>query len=332
MENAHSSTRDPLLRIEDLTTEFRTDLGVVRAVDGLDLSIPAGETMGIVGESGCGKSTIGLSVMRLIPEPPGKITSGKILFEGKDLLRLDRREMRRIRGNRISMIFQEPMASLNPVRRVGDVVAEVIALHLKMSRRDAWDKAIEALERVRIPSPHIRVHDFPHQMSGGMRQRVMIALAISCKPSLIIADEPTTALDVTIQAQILNLLNQIKGESDTSVVLVTHNLGVIAENAQQVAVMYAGKLIEHADTKELFDRPLHPYTQGLIASMPRLDRGVNRGGRLKMIPGAVPSLLHLPTGCGFAERCPQSTEHCRTAAPFPITAHPGHQVRCWRYA
>ncbi len=331
MRDEHS-IQEPILRIRDLTTEFRTDLGVVRAVDGLDLNIPPGATMGIVGESGCGKSTIGLSIMRLIPEPPGKISSGQIFFEGKDLLRIGRKEMRGIRGNRISMIFQEPMTSLNPVLRVGDVISEVISLHLKMSRRDAWNKAIEALERVRIPSPHIRVSDFPNQMSGGMRQRVMIALAISCNPTLIIADEPTTALDVTIQAQILNLLNQIKEELGTSVVLVTHNLGVIAENAQHVAVMYAGKLIERSDTKSLFDHPLHPYTQGLMASVPRMDLGRNKGGRLKMIPGAVPNLLNLPAGCRFAERCPQPMERCWTSEPDLIFAHKDHPVRCWRYA
>jgi oligopeptide/dipeptide ABC transporter ATP-binding protein len=332
MKNEPLSIQEPLLQIQNLTTEFRTDLGVVRAVDGLTLNVPARETIGIVGESGCGKSTIGLSIMRLISDPPGKISSGQILFEGRDLLQLGRREMRGIRGNRISMIFQEPMTSLNPVRRVGDAISEVIALHLKLSRKDAWDKAIEALDRVRIPSPSIRVNDFPHQMSGGMRQRIMIALAISCNPTLIIADEPTTALDVTIQAQILSLLNQIKEELGTSVALVTHNLGVIAENAQQVAVMYAGKLIERADTKNLFDHPLHPYTQGLMASVPRLDKGRQSGGRLKMIPGAVPNLLNLPPGCKFAERCPQTVERCRTEEPDLITPHPDHVVRCWRYA
>lgn len=320
------------MQIQNLITEFRTDLGVMRAVDELTLNIPARETIGIVGESGCGKSTIGLSIMRLISDPPGKISSGQILFEGRDLLQLGRREMRGIRGNRISMIFQEPMTSLNPVRRVGDAISEVIALHLKLFRKDAWDKAIEALDRVRIPSPSIRINDFPHQMSGGMRQRVMIALAISCNPTLIIADEPTTALDVTIQAQILSLINQIKEELGTSVALVTHNLGVIAENAQQMAVMYSGKLLERADTKNLFDHPLHPYTQGLMASVPRLDKGRQSGGPLKMIPGAVPNLLNLPPGCKFAERCPQPAERCRTEEPDLITPYPDHVVRCWRDA
>jgi ABC-type dipeptide/oligopeptide/nickel transport system ATPase component len=251
----------PILSIRDLTTVFKTDLGRVKAVDGLDLDVPAGATMGIVGESGCGKSTVGLSIMKLIPEPPGRITSGEILFEGEDLTKLSNREMRRIRGNKISMVFQEPMTSLNPVHRVGEIISEVIRTHQKMHRKLAWEKGIEALDKVRIPSPEIRINDYPHEMSGGMRQRVMIALAICCDPTLIIADEPTTALDVTIQAQILALLEQIKKDLGTSIILITHNLGVIAENTEQVAVMYAGRLVEYADTATLFDAPLHPYTR-----------------------------------------------------------------------
>ncbi len=322
----------PILSIRGLSTEFKTDLGVVRAVDSLDLEVPAGVTLGIVGESGCGKSTVGLSIMKLIPSPPGRVTQGRILFEGQDLLGLSNAEMRKIRGRRISMIFQEPMTSLNPVRRVGDTLIEVIALHLGLSRKDAEQKAIEALDIIRIPSPEIRINDYPHEMSGGMRQRIMIALAICCSPALIIADEPTTALDVTIQAQILALLEQIQKELGTSIILITHDLGVIAENADQVAVMYAGRLVEYADTLSLFDNPLHPYSQGLMRSVPRLGQGEKKRERLSVIPGSVPNLLNLGRGCRFAPRCPEAFEKCYEHEPVITDQSGGRTVRCWRYA
>jgi oligopeptide/dipeptide ABC transporter ATP-binding protein len=322
----------PILSIRGLTTEFKTDLGVVKAVDQLDLEVPAGTTLGIVGESGCGKSTAGLSIMRLIPSPPGKISQGEILFEGQDLLKLGNRDMRKIRGRRISMIFQEPMTSLNPVRRVGETLIEVISLHLGLNSKQAREKAIEALDTIRIPSPHIRINDYPHEMSGGMRQRVMIALAICCNPALIIADEPTTALDVTIQAQILALLDQIQKELGTSIMLITHDLGVIAENAGQVAVMYAGQLVEYADTVPLFESPLHPYTQGLMRSVPRLGQGGEPKDRLNVIPGGVPNLLSLNQGCRFAPRCPDAFEKCHQTEPAITAQSGGRTVRCWKYA
>jgi len=322
----------PVLSIRGLNTVFKTDLGRVKAVDGLDLDVPAGATMGIVGESGCGKSTVGLSIMKLIPEPPGRITSGEILFEGEDLTKLSNREMRRIRGNKISMIFQEPMTSLNPVHRVGEIISEVIRAHQKVHRKLAWEKGIDALDKVRIPSPEIRINDYPHEMSGGMRQRVMIALAICCDPTLIIADEPTTALDVTIQAQILALLERIKKDLGTSIILITHNLGVIAENTEQVAVMYAGRLVEYADTATLFDAPLHPYTRGLMLSVPRLGGKKDRQSRLNVIPGLVPNLLSLAPGCRFADRCAQAMDVCQRSEPEISIQDGKHLVRCWRYA
>ena len=320
-----------VLSIRGLTTVFKTDLGVVRAVDRLDLEIPARVTLGIVGESGCGKSTVGLSVMKLIPTPPGQITGGEILLGGEELLRLNNRAMRRIRGRRISMIFQEPMTSLNPVRRVGETIIEVISLHYGVSRQEARRRAVEALESIRIPEPEIRINDYPHEMSGGMRQRIMIALAICCQPELIIADEPTTALDVTIQAQILSLLSQIQKETGTSIVLITHDLGVIAENTNQVAVMYAGQLVEYADTGSLFREPLHPYTQGLMLSVPRPGQGGKKKSRLAVIPGSVPNLLRVPPGCRFAPRCPEVSGRCCEEAPA-LVGRPGERmVRCWRH-
>jgi len=324
--------KKPVLSIHGLTTVFKTDLGQVKAVDGLNLDMPAGVTLGIVGESGCGKSTVGLSIMKLIPEPPGRIASGKILFEGEDLTKLGNREMRRIRGNQISMIFQEPMTSLNPVHRVGEIIFEVIRTHQKVSRKLAREKGIEALEKVRIPSPQIRINDYPHEMSGGMRQRVVIALAICCDPTLIIADEPTTALDVTIQAQILALLERIKKDLGTSIILITHNLGVIAENTEQVAVMYAGRLLEYADTATLFDAPLHPYSRGLMLSMPRLGAKKNGKSRLNVIPGLVPNLLGLAPGCRFADRCALVMDVCHRSEPEISIRDGKHLVRCWRYA
>ena len=327
-----SLQQKPVLRIRELTTVFKTDLGWVRAVDGLDLDVPAGATLGIVGESGCGKSTVGLSIMKLIPDPPGKIVNGEIIFQNDNLTRLENNAMRQIRGDKISMIFQEPMTSLNPVRRVGDIIIETIRQHRKISRGLAREKAIEALDRARIPSPDIRINDYPHEMSGGLRQRVMIALAICCDPTLIIADEPTTALDVTIQAQILDLLGRVKNDLGTSVILITHDLGVIAENANQVAVMYAGKLVEFADTLSLFDYPLHPYTQGLMRSVPRLGAGKEKQNRLNVIPGAVPNLLSLSPGCRFADRCSQVMEQCCEEEPDIKARDGNHLVRCWRCA
>jgi oligopeptide/dipeptide ABC transporter ATP-binding protein len=324
--------KTPVLRIRDLTTVFKTDVGLVKAVDGLDLDVPTGATLGIVGESGCGKSTVGLSIMKLIPDPPGKIACGEIVFEGEDLTRLSNKEMRGIRGNKISMIFQEPMTSLNPVFRVGDIISEVIKQHHKIPRKLARAKCVEALHRVRIPSPDLRFYDYPHEMSGGLRQRVMIALAICCDPTLIIADEPTTALDVTIQAQILDLLARIKKDLGTSIILITHDLGVIAENADQVAVMYAGKLVEYADTLSLFGNPLHPYTQGLMRSVPRLGAEKEKKRRLSVIPGIVPNLLNLIQGCRFADRCSHVTGECRKTEPTIEAKDGNHLVRCWKCA
>jgi peptide/nickel transport system ATP-binding protein len=330
--NSPHQEKQPVLSIRGLTTVFKTDLGKVKAVDCLDLDVRPGTTLGIVGESGCGKSTVGLSIMRLIPEPPGKITSDEIRFKGVDLTNLSDQEMRRIRGDKISMIFQEPMTSINPVRKVGKTLAEVIRTHRKVSWKAAWENGIEALDKVRIPSPERRINDYPHQMSGGMRQRVIIALAICCDPALIIADEPTTALDVTIQAQILDLLDRIKNELGTSVLLITHDLGVIAENTSQVAVMYAGKLVEYADTYALFDKPLHPYTQGLLMSVPRLGGDKDARRRLNVIPGMVPNLLSLTSGCRFADRCNQVMDVCRREEPQVSFLDGKHMVRCWRYA
>ena len=324
--------KKPVLSLRGLTTVFKTDLGAVKAVDSLDLDLPTGATLGIVGESGCGKSTVGLSIMKLIPEPPGRIASGEIVFEGKDLTKLSNRQMRSIRGNKISIIFQEPMTSLNPVLRIGEILSMVIRTHQKMSRKLAWEKSIDALDKVRIPSPRLRINDYPHEMSGGMRQRVMIALAICCDPSLIIADEPTTALDVTIQAQILSLLGGIKQALGTSIILITHNLGVIAENTEKVAVMYAGRLVEYADTAALFDSPLHPYTQGLVLTVPRLGVRKEKQSRLNVIPGLVPNLLNLGPGCHFADRCNQAMEVCWRQKPEICIQDEKHLVRCWRYA
>jgi peptide/nickel transport system ATP-binding protein/oligopeptide transport system ATP-binding protein len=317
-----------LLTIRNLHTYFFTDEGVAKAVDGVDLELKEGGTLGVVGESGCGKSVTALSVMRLIPDPPGKITQGEILFAGTNLLDLSEAEMRKIRGRSISMIFQEPMTSLNPVFQIGDQISEVLRLHEGMSRRGAWDRSIEMLKMVGIPSPERRVQEYPHQLSGGMRQRAMIAMALACSPKLMIADEPTTALDVTIQAQILELINRLQRDKGMSVILITHNLGVIAETAQKVAVMYAGRIVEYAEVKPIFGNPMHPYTQGLLKSIPRLDEDHARKARLEAIPGLVPSLLELPKGCKFSNRCRYVFEKCGEE-PQLIEAEPGHLVRCW---
>ncbi|MBI2162823.1 MAG: ABC transporter ATP-binding protein [candidate division NC10 bacterium] len=330
MTSTHASGNEILLKIEGLQTHFSTEAGTVRAVDGVSLMVRKGETLGIVGESGCGKSVTALSILRLIPNPPGRIVGGRILLEGRNLLDLPEDEMRKVRGASISMIFQEPMTSLNPVFTVGDQIAEGIRLHQKLSKRESWNKAIEMLRVVRIPDPERRVGEYPHQMSGGMRQRVMIAMALSCNPQLLIADEPTTALDVTIQAQILELLNQLKVELGMAVMLITHDLGVVADTAARVAVMYAGRVVEEAPVLELFTHPLHPYTQGLLNSIPRLEK-TERRARLQAIPGMVPDMLELPRGCKFQARCPKVFEPCSGEEPELKTVSGEHRVRCYLY-
>jgi oligopeptide/dipeptide ABC transporter ATP-binding protein len=319
-----------ILQIEDLQTHFFTAIGTVRAVDGVSYSLKSGETLGVVGESGCGKSVTALSILRLIANPPGRIVGGAIRFEGRNLLELSESEMERIRGNDISMIFQEPMTSLNPLFTVGWQISEAIALHQGLSKRDAWDKAVEMLRRVQMPEAERRAHAYPHQLSGGMRQRVMIAMALSCNPKVLIADEPTTALDVTIQAQILDLMRDLQETLGTAVILITHDMGVVAENADRVVVMYAGRKVEEAAANELFDNPGHPYTQGLLGSIPHLDTAAHsRRTRLNEIKGMVPSLFNLPAGCSFAPRCSLATDRCRATAP-PLEQHrPAHWVACW---
>ncbi len=319
---------DALLSVRDLRTHFFTLDGVTRAVDGVSFDLRAGETLGIVGESGCGKSVTALSIMRLLPPRLGRIVSGSIDFDGQDLAHLSETAMRDIRGNRIAMIFQEPMTSLNPVLTVGDQIAEAVMIHQKADRAAATVRAVDMLRLVRIPDAERRVRDYPHQFSGGMRQRVMIAMALSCNPKLLIADEPTTALDVTIQAQILKLMLELKGKFGAAVMLITHDLGVVAETCQRVIVMYAGRKVEEAGVTELFDRPLHPYTRGLMASMPR-RRQKDRTRRLKEIPGIVPSLRDPIPGCAFAERCGFATERCRREAPPLAARGDGHLTACW---
>ena len=320
-----------LLEVRNLKTYFDVRGGVLKAVDDVSFTIEAGETLGLVGESGCGKTVTANSIMRLVPIPPGRIAGGEILFEGVDVLKLTASEMRKVRGNKISMIFQEPMTSLNPVFTVGDQVAEVISLHKKLSQREIRDRVIEAFRLVRIPAPESRINDYPHQMSGGMRQRVIIAMALACNPKLMIADEPSTALDVTIQAQILDLMNKLKEETGASILFITHDLGVIAEMAQRVAVMYAGKIMEGADVDTLFSEPKHPYTIGLMGSIPILGIG-KKEKRLSTIPGMVPSLFKLPQGCLFHERCSGAFTECRQLEPPMIDLGNGHIVRCHKYA
>jgi oligopeptide/dipeptide ABC transporter ATP-binding protein len=319
-----------LLEIHNLKTYFDVRGAVLKAVDDVSLTLESGETLGLVGESGCGKSVTAASIMRLVPIPPGRIAGGKILFDGTDILHLPESQMRKIRGRMISMIFQEPMTSLNPVFTVGDQVAEVISLHEKLSRRETRDRVIEAFRLVRIPAPESRIDDYPHQMSGGMRQRVMIAMALACHPKLVIADEPTTALDVTIQAQILDLMNKLKEETGASILFITHDLGVIAEMAQRVAVMYAGKMMEGADADTLFADPKHPYTTGLMSSVPILGLG-KKQRRLSTIAGVVPSLFKLSKGCLFNERCLMVKKECRHMDPPMIDLGNGHIVRCHLY-
>jgi peptide/nickel transport system ATP-binding protein/oligopeptide transport system ATP-binding protein len=317
----------PLLRIEGLRTVFRSSMGDIAAVDGVDLDVPRGRTLGIVGESGCGKSMLSLSVMRLVP-PPGRIAAGRVLLEGRNLLDLSAAEMRDVRGSRLAMIFQEPMTSLNPVHSIGWQITEAMRAHDKRaSARELRDRAIAALQRVRIPSPERRFDDYPHQLSGGMRQRVMIAMALACKPSLLIADEPTTALDVTVQAQILDLLRELQAETGMAIILITHDLGVVAEMADEVAVMYAGRVAERAPAAEIFAGPQHPYTLGLLGSIPRLDEDRER---LLAIEGAVPPPFALPKGCRFHPRCPFAVEACTVAQPDLTMVAPGHLAACIR--
>jgi oligopeptide/dipeptide ABC transporter ATP-binding protein len=321
-----------VLEIDDLRTHFFTQAGVVRAVDGVSYAVRGGQTLGVVGESGCGKSVTALSVLRLVANPPGRIVGGKIRFGGVNLLDLSEGEMERIRGNEISMIFQEPMTSLNPLLTVGRQISEAIAVHQGLSLRGAMNKAVEMLRRVSIPEPERRVHAYPHQLSGGMRQRVMIAMALSCNPKVLIADEPTTALDVTIQAQILELMRELQETFGTAIILITHDMGVVAENADRVVVMYAGRKVEEASARTLFEQPGHPYTRGLLDSIPKLDVAAHehaRRIRLNEIKGMVPSLHNLPEGCTFAPRCELATDQCRAAYPPLLQHRPDHVIACW---
>jgi len=323
---------ETVLEIENLKTHFFTAGGVVRAVDGVSYAVCSGETLGVVGESGCGKSVTALSVLRLVASPPGRIVDGAIRFAGRNLLDLTEREMEAIRGNDISMIFQEPMTSLNPLMTVGRQISEAIALHQGLSRHEAFVQAVEMLRRVHIPEAERRVHAYPHQLSGGMRQRVMIAMALSCGPRVLIADEPTTALDVTIQAQILDLMRELQDRLGTAIILITHDLGVVAENADRVVVMYAGRKVEEASAKALFESPGHPYTLGLLGSIPNLEVAAQtntRRVRLREIKGMVPSLADLPKGCTFAPRCGFATDECNAQYPPLVQHRPGHWVSCW---
>jgi peptide/nickel transport system ATP-binding protein len=330
------SVAAPLLVVEDLRTYFDLRQGVVKAVDGMSFSLAPHETLAIVGESGCGKSITALSLMRLVPDPPGRIAGGTVKLSGVDLLKLDEAAMRRARGKDIAMIFQEPMTSLNPVLTIGSQIAEVLLLHEPLTRAQARQKSVEMLRLARIPEPEQRAREYPHQLSGGMRQRAMIAMALACNPKVLIADEPTTALDVTIQAQILDIIRELQRELGTAMILITHDLGVVAETAQRVIVMYAGRKIEEAPVGELFARPQHPYTHGLMASIPRLApmRGgeVAASDRLQEIPGMVPALNDLPPGCVFAPRCPLAQDRCRVAYPDYEEKRPQHWAACWRSA
>jgi len=328
-----SSANQAALEVNGLKTYFFTREGVVRAVEDVSFSVARGETLAIVGESGCGKSMTALSIMRLIPDPPGRIVGGEIKLDGQDLLDLSEAEMRGVRGNDISMIFQEPMTSLNPVMRIGKQISEALILHQSMSKEQAMARSEEMLKLVRIPEPERRVKEFPHQLSGGMRQRVMIAMALACKPKVLIADEPTTALDVTIQAQILDLIVNLKDDLGAGVILITHDLGVVAETANRVIVMYAGRKVEETDVMTLFANPRHPYTRGLLASVPSLAIVVGEEAaaeRLEEIPGIVPPLHSLPEGCAFAPRCPQAIDKCRQVRPEYEEKRTGHWAACWR--
>jgi oligopeptide/dipeptide ABC transporter ATP-binding protein len=321
-----------LLQLQNLKTYFFTFEGVAKAVDDVSFYLDKGKVLGIVGESGCGKSVMAQSIMRLIPIPPGKIVDGQILFDGLDLVELPFEDLRLIRGKRIAMIFQEPMTSLNPVYTIGDQISEMFMLHEKQSKHESWDRAIEMLRKVQIPAPERRVHEYPHQLSGGMRQRAMIAMALACNPEILIADEPTTALDVTIQAQILELMMKLQEDFDTAIMMITHDLGVIAEIAKRVVVMYAGKVVEEGSTQAIFEDPKHPYTRGLLKSIPKLGERASRGRqRLQEIAGIVPSLYDLPAGCRFVPRCPHVMEICRQEVPELIDLGDQHSVRCYLY-
>jgi len=318
-----------LLSVDNLKTYFYTEEGVVKAVDGIDFEIKKGECVGMVGESGCGKSVTALSIMRLLSVPPAKIVEGEIYFEGRNILSIDEAKMRKLRGRNISMIFQEPMTSLNPVLTIGDQICETIKLHQGIGKRQALEKAVKMLKSVEIPDASKRLKEYPHQMSGGMRQRVMIAIALSCDPELLIADEPTTALDVTIQAQILNLIKKLQEDLGLSILMITHNLGVIAEVSDKIVVVYAGKVVEYGNAKEIFCHPLHPYTVGLLKSLPRLD--MKKEDKLQVIKGEVPDSLNSPSGCRFHPRCSFVQKNCKTEEPPLIVAEDMHRVRCWRY-
>ncbi len=320
--------KENILKVNNLKTYFYTEEGVLPGVDGVDIEVNKGETLAIVGESGCGKSVTSLSILRLIPNPPGKIVEGEILYKGKDLLKLSEREMRGIRGNDISMIFQEPMTSLNPVFTVGKQIMESLMIHQKMNKSQARERAIEMLKLVGIPLPERRVDNYPHQLSGGMRQRVMIAMALACSPKILIADEPTTALDVTIQAQILRLMCDLKAKTDTSIILITHDLGVVAQIAENVMVMYAGKAVEYSDVKSLFKNPLHPYTRGLLNSIPKIN---SEQEKLYNIEGNVPSPRNYPKGCRFSPRCDEAESACFDKEPELINVGDSRRVRCWKY-
>ena len=330
---SEAQTEAMVLDVKGLQTVFFTNSGLFRAVDDVSFHVRRGETLAIVGESGCGKSVTALSIMRLVPNPPGKIVGGSIMLEGSDLLGLDEDKMREVRGNRISMIFQEPMTSLNPVMRIGDQITEAVRLHRPMTAKQAWGQAVEMLRLVRIPEPERRALEYPHQLSGGMRQRAMIAMALACRPALLIADEPTTALDVTIQAQILALVLELQQELGMALILITHDLGVVAQTAQRVIVMYAGKKVEEADVEALFANPRHPYTRGLMASIPAVPSlGGNADVRLVEIPGMVPSLTRLPKGCAFAPRCEFAIARCREEYPPLENFGADHWAACWRAA
>ena len=325
--------RTPLLQVRNLKTYFYTVDGVAKAVDDVSINLYEGKILGLVGESGCGKSVSAMSIVRLIKDPPGKIVGGQILFNGQDLIQTSIKEIKAVRGKQIAMIFQEPMTSLNPVYKIGDQIAEMLMLHENFNKKDSWDRAVEMLRKVQIPSPEKRVHDYPHQLSGGMRQRTMIAMALSCNPKILIADEPTTALDVTVQAQIMDLMLQLKEEFGTAILLITHDLGVIAEIAERVDVMYAGKVVEEADTLSIFEEPKHPYTQGMLKSLPKLDTESDLSGRrLQEIKGIVPSFYELPRGCRFHPRCHHVMEICRENLPELIDTGGEHLVRCHMYS
>jgi peptide/nickel transport system ATP-binding protein len=333
-EKSKTETAGPLLTVEDLRTYFDLRQGTVKAVDGVGFTLAPHETLAIVGESGCGKSITALSLMRLVPDPPGRIAGGRVELAGVDLLTLGEEEMRAVRGKDIAMIFQEPMTSLNPVLTIGSQIAEAVLLHEKVNSKQAWQKAVDMLRLTRIPEPEQRAHEYPHQLSGGMRQRAMIAMALACNPKVLIADEPTTALDVTIQAQILDIILDLQRTLGTAVILITHDLGVVAETAQRVIVMYAGRKVEEAPVEKLFARPQHPYTHGLMGSIPRLPsmRGEDAGAveRLQEIPGTVPALSNLPPGCVFAPRCAHAEDRCRAQYPAYEEKRPGHWAACWR--